>query len=115
MFTKYPDLIPDEMIPRELIIACINDLNNPVVKLAGLPIPVAQELVKKGVSRVIDFLYWPVSDLKSVYGLSEAKVKKIKDSVRLRKKSDVVGRLDSYMRQQGISITYPPLILETTT
>ena len=99
LFTKYPNLIPDDVIPEKLINACINDLENPVVKLAGLPIPVAQELVKKGVTRVIDFLYWPIEDLKSVYGLSEAKIKKIKDSVRLRKKSDVVGRLDSYMKQ----------------
>ncbi|NHJ00859.1 MAG: DNA topoisomerase VI subunit B [Candidatus Heimdallarchaeota archaeon] len=99
LFTKYPNLIPDDVIPRKIITTCINDLESPVVKLHGLPIPVAQELVKKGITRIIDFLYWPMDDLKPVYGLSEAKIKKIKDSIRLREKSDVVGRLDSYMRQ----------------
>ena len=91
------NFIPDDLVPTKLINACINDLENPIVRLAGLPIPVAQELVNKGVNRVIDLLYWPEDDLKQVYGLSAAKIKQIKSNVRLRRKADVVGRLDAYM------------------
>ena len=69
----------------------------PIVKLADLPIPSAQELVKKGVSRIIDFIYWPEDDLKQVHGLSLARIKKIKSNIRLRRKTDVLGQLDSYM------------------
>ena len=94
---KRYNYIPDDYIPAKLIKACINDLENPVVRLADLPIPVAQELVKKGITRIIDFLYWPESDLKQVYGLSAAKIKQIKANVRLRRRKDVVGRLDAYM------------------
>ncbi|MFX1515315.1 MAG: DNA topoisomerase VI subunit B [Promethearchaeota archaeon] len=94
---KRYNYIPEDYIPVKLIKACINDLESPVVRLAGLPIPVAQELVKKGITRIIDFLYWPESDLKQVYGLSAAKIKQIKANVRLRRKTDVVGRLDAYM------------------
>ncbi len=97
---KRYNFIPEELVPTKLINACISDLENPIVRLAGLPIPVAQELVKKEVNRVIDFLYWPEEDLKQVYGLSAAKIKQIKSNVRLRRKADVVGRLDSYMTKE---------------
>ncbi|MHA1940789.1 MAG: DNA topoisomerase VI subunit B [Candidatus Hodarchaeales archaeon] len=94
---RYPDLIPDDIFPRKLLTGCVSDLETPVVKLADLPIPSASELVKKGVTRIIDFIYWPDEDLKSVHGLSVAKVKKIKSRIRLRRKTDVLGQLDSYM------------------
>jgi hypothetical protein len=94
---RYPDLIPDDVFPRKMLTGCISDLETPVVKLADLPIPSASELVKKGVTRIIDFIYWPDEDLKSVHGLSAAKVKKIKSRIRLRRKTDVLGQLDSYM------------------
>lgn len=96
---KY-NFIPDEMVPKKLIAECVRDLENPVVRLANLPIPVAQELVKKGINRIIDFLYWPDDDLKQIYGLSGAKIKQIKSNIRLRRKSDVVGQLDSYMTKE---------------
>ncbi|MHA1973844.1 MAG: DNA topoisomerase VI subunit B [Candidatus Hodarchaeales archaeon] len=94
---KRRNFIPEEVIPPKLIQDCIKDLENPVARLAGVPIPVKQELVKKGINRVIDFLYWPESDLKTVYGLSLAKIKQIKSRIMLRRKTDVMGRLDSYM------------------
>lgn len=94
---KRYNFIPEEYVPSRLIKACIHDLESPVVRLAGLPIPAAQELVQKGINRIIDFLYWPDDDLKRVYGLSAAKIKQIKANVRLRRKADVVGRLDAYM------------------
>jgi hypothetical protein len=72
-------------------------LETPVVKLAELPIPSAQELVKKGVTRIIDFIYWPENELKQVHGLSLAKIKKIRSAIRLRRKTDVLGQLESYM------------------
>ncbi|UCE13929.1 MAG: hypothetical protein JSV04_01830, partial [Candidatus Heimdallarchaeota archaeon] len=93
------NFIPDAYVPKKLISACISDLESPVVRLADLPIPVAQELVKQGINRIIDFLYWPVDDLKQVYGLSEAKIKRIKSNIRLRRKQEVIGRLDSYMKK----------------
>ncbi len=96
---RYPNLIPNEMIPENLIKACIKDLESPIVKLAELPIPSAQELVNKGINRIIEFLYWSEDDLKTVYGLSSAKIKRIKSNVRLRRKKDVLGKLDSYMGQ----------------
>ncbi|MFX0182353.1 MAG: DNA topoisomerase VI subunit B [Candidatus Hodarchaeota archaeon] len=94
---RFPDLIPDEIVPNKLIKACINDLESPIVRLADLPIPSAQELVAKGINRIIDFLYWPDDDLKQVYGLSAAKIKRIRSNVRLRRRADVIGKLDSYM------------------
>ncbi|MFW9903764.1 MAG: DNA topoisomerase VI subunit B [Candidatus Thorarchaeota archaeon] len=94
---KRYNFIPEEYVPSKLIKACIHDLESPVVRLAGVPIPVAQELVQKRINRIIDFLYWPDDDLKKVYGLSAAKIKQIKANVRLRRKADVVGRLDAYM------------------
>ncbi|MFX0122133.1 MAG: DNA topoisomerase VI subunit B [Candidatus Hodarchaeota archaeon] len=94
---KRYNFIPNEYVPSKLIKACIHDLESPIVRLADLPIPVAQELVKKGITRIIDFLYWPDDDLKRVYGLSAAKIKQIRANVRLRRKADVVGRLDAYM------------------
>ena len=69
----------------------------PIVKLADLPIPSAQELVKRGVSRIIDFIYWPEDDLKRIHGLSAARIRKIKANIRLRRRTDVIGQLDSYM------------------
>jgi hypothetical protein len=97
---KNYNFVPEEVVPNKLIKACIHDLENPIVRLAGLPIPVAQELVKKGITRIIDFLYWPEDDLKQIYGLSAAKIKQIKANIRLRRKADVVGRLDSYMTKK---------------
>ena len=94
---KYSELIPNDVVPEKLIKACISDLEMPIVKLADLPIPSAQELVKKGINRLIDFLYWPEESLKNVHGLSAAKIKKIKSNIRLRRKADVLGQLDSYM------------------
>jgi len=94
---RYSDLIPDDAVPKKLIKACVSDLETPIVKLADLPIPSAQELVKKGVNRIIDFLYWPEDALKNVHGLSAAKIKKIKSNIRLRRRTDVLGQLDSYM------------------
>jgi hypothetical protein len=94
---RYSDLIPDDAVPKKLINACVSDLETPIVKLADLPIPSAQELVKKGVNRIIDFLYWPEESLKNIHGLSAAKIKKIKSNIRLRRKTDVLGQLDSYM------------------
>ncbi|WP_455141625.1 DNA topoisomerase VI subunit B [Candidatus Hodarchaeum mangrovi] len=94
---KRNNFIPEDIIPSKLINACLRDLENPVVRLANLPIPVAEELVKKGVSRIIDFLYWPEEDLKTVYGLSANKIKQIKSRVRLRRKKEVLGRIESYM------------------
>jgi len=94
---KRNNFIPEDIIPSKLINACLRDLENPVVRLANLPIPVAEELVKKGVSRIIDFLYWPDEDLKTVYGLSANKIKQIKSRVRLRRKKEVLGRIESYM------------------
>jgi len=94
---RYSELIPNDVVPEKLIKACISDLEMPIVKLADLPIPSAQELVKKGINRIIDFLYWPEESLKNVHGLSAAKTKKIKSNIRLRRKSDVLGQLDSYM------------------
>ncbi|MHA2245088.1 MAG: DNA topoisomerase VI subunit B [Candidatus Hodarchaeales archaeon] len=97
---KRYNFVPDEVVPSKLIKECIRDLENPIVRLAGLPIPVAQELVKKGITRIIDFLYWPEDDLKKIYGLSAAKNRQIKSNIRLRRKADVVGRLDSYMTKK---------------
>ncbi len=94
---KRYNFIPEEYVPSKLIKACIHDLESPIVRLADLPIPVAQELVKRGITRIIDFLYWPDDDLKKIYGLSATKIKQIKANVRLRRKADVVGRLDAYM------------------
>ncbi|MHA1969304.1 MAG: hypothetical protein ACW964_16080, partial [Candidatus Hodarchaeales archaeon] len=94
---KYPELIPDEIISNKLLQSCIKDLENPIVRMAGLPIPVAQELVKKDIIKIIDFLYWPLNDLKGVYGLSAAKIKQIKSKLRIRRKSEELGRLDRYM------------------
>ena len=94
---KYPDLIPDEIVSNKSLHSYIKDLENPIVRMAGLPIPVAQELVKKDIIKIIDFLYWPLDDLKGVYGLSAAKVKQIKSKVRIRRKSEELGRLDRYM------------------
>ncbi len=94
---RYPEVVPDELVPKKLIRSCIKDLENPIVRLAGLPIPVAQELVKKEINRIIDFLYWPPEDLKGVYGLSAAKIKQIKNNVRIRRKSEALGRLEKYM------------------
>ncbi|MHA1992925.1 MAG: DNA topoisomerase VI subunit B [Candidatus Hodarchaeales archaeon] len=94
---RYADLIPDELVPKKLLKACISDLEMPVVKLAELPIPSAQELVKNGVTRIIDFIYWPEESLRKTHGLSAAKVKKIRANIRLRRKTDVLGQLDSYM------------------
>jgi len=97
---KRYNFIPEEVVPTKLINACIRDLENPIVRLAGLPIPVAQELVKRGITRIIDFLYWPEDGLKQIYGLSAAKIKQIKSNIRLRRKADVVGRLDAYMSKE---------------
>jgi hypothetical protein len=94
---RYSDLIPDEIVPTKSLNAYISDLEMPIVKLADLPIPSAQELVKRGVSRIIDFIYWPDEDLKQVHGLSAARIKKIKANIRLRRRTDVLGQLDSYM------------------
>ncbi|MHA1237231.1 MAG: hypothetical protein ACTSQ9_06200, partial [Candidatus Hodarchaeales archaeon] len=94
---RYSELIPDDVVPTKLIKACVSDLEMPIVKLADLPIPSAQELVKKGVNRIIDFLYWPEESLRNVHGLSAAKIKKIKSNIRLRRKTDVLGQLDAYM------------------
>ncbi len=94
---RYAKLIPDELVPQKVLNACISDLEMPVVKLAELPIPSAQELVKKRITRIIDFIYWPDEDLKKTRGLSAAKIKKIRSNVRLRRKTDVLGQLDSYM------------------
>ncbi len=94
---RYSELIPDDSVPKKLINACVSDLETPIVKLADLPIPSAQELVKRGVNRIIDFLYWPEESLKNVHGLSAAKIKKIKSNIRLRRRTDVLGQLDSYM------------------
>jgi hypothetical protein len=94
---RYSELIPDDVVPTKLIKACVSDLEMPIVKLADLPIPSAQELVKKGVNRIIDFLYWPEESLKNIHGLSAAKIKKIKSNIRLRRKTDVLGQLDAYM------------------
>jgi hypothetical protein len=96
---KYPDLIPDEMVSTKLLKSCIKDLENPIVRMADLPIPVAQELVKKDIIKIINFLYWPLDDLKSVYGLSAAKIKQVKSKVRIRRKSEELGRLDRYMKK----------------
>lgn len=96
---RYPDLIPDEIISNKLLKSCIKDLENPIVRMAELPIPVAQELVKKDIIKIIDFLYWPLDDLKSAYGLSTAKIKQIKSKVRIRRKSEELGRLDRYMKK----------------
>ncbi|MFW9779926.1 MAG: DNA topoisomerase VI subunit B [Candidatus Heimdallarchaeota archaeon] len=94
---RYPTLIPGDMIPGKILNEWIKDLDSPIVRLAGLPIPVTQELITKGVNRIIDFLYWPVDELKQVYGLSETKIKSIKKNVRLRRKTDVLGQLDKFM------------------
>ena len=94
---KRNNFIPEEIVPSKLINSCLRDLENPVVRLANLPIPVAEELVKKGLTKIIDFLYWPEEDLKAVYGLSANKIKQIKSHVRLRKEKEVLGRIDSYM------------------
>jgi hypothetical protein len=94
---RYPDLVPEELVPNKLIKSCIKDLENPIVRMAELPIPVAQELVKKEIIKIIDFLYWPPEDLKGVYGLSSAKIKHIKGNVRIRRKSEELGRLEKYM------------------
>jgi DNA topoisomerase-6 subunit B len=94
---RYSNLIPDEIVPTKNLNAYISDLEMPIVKLADLPIPSAQELVKRGVSRIIDFIYWPDDDLKRVHGLSAARIKKIKANIRLRRRTDVLGQLDSYM------------------
>ncbi|MFX1420969.1 MAG: DNA topoisomerase VI subunit B [Promethearchaeota archaeon] len=97
---KRYNFIPEEIVPSKLIKSCIKDLENPIVRMANLPIPVAEELVKRGITRIIDFLYWPDDELKQIYGLSAAKIKQIKGNIRLRRKSDVVGRLDSYMTKE---------------
>ena len=94
---RYPDLISDDIVPKKILNACISDLESPIVKLADLPIPSASELVKKGITRIIDFIYWPEDNIKTVHGLSAAKIKKIKSRIRLRRKTDVLGQLDSYM------------------
>ncbi len=94
---RYADLIPEELVPGKLLNAYISDLETPIVKLAELPIPSAQELVKKGVTRIIDFVYWPDEELKKTHGLSATKIKKIRSNIRLRRKTDVLGQLDSYM------------------
>ncbi|MHA2095394.1 MAG: hypothetical protein ACW98F_12265, partial [Candidatus Hodarchaeales archaeon] len=94
---RYAQLIPDELVPQKLLNAWISDLEMPIVKLAELPIPSAQELVKKSITRIIDFIYWPDEDLKKTRGLSAAKIKKIRSNIRLRRKTDVLGQLDSYM------------------
>ncbi|MFW9991219.1 MAG: DNA topoisomerase VI subunit B [Candidatus Odinarchaeota archaeon] len=86
-----------DIIGEELFNQFIDNMNSPVTSLDSVPISLGPVFKRNKIERVIEFLFWPLPDLKRIVKLPYDEIKLMRDGLKFIDKDDMKKKIDALL------------------